>query len=175
MIRRLFLCLLAMALCVPGARAVELPPMVRLQVVAESDDPQAQRLKLELRDVCLACARICLADAPDAEAAYMRLVEHCEDFEAALTARAAELGYTGAIRTEAGVFDFPDRIYGKVRVPAGVYRALRITIGEGEGHNWWCVLYPNLCTLDEIDYAGGEPVYYSKILRWIGDKIGGLK
>ena len=76
---------------------------------------------------------------------------------------------------ETGVFDFPDRIYGNVPVPAGRYRALRITIGGGEGHNWWCVLYPKLCALDEIDYAGGEPVYYSKILRWIGDKIGGLK
>ena len=89
MIRRLLLCLLAMMICLPGAQAVELPPLVRLQVVAESDASEAQQLKLELRDVCLDCARVCLADAPDADAAYMRLMEHTGDFEAALTARAA--------------------------------------------------------------------------------------
>ena len=172
MIRRLFLCLLALVLCVPGAQAVELPPLVRLQVVAESDAPAAQRLKLELRDVCLACARICLADAPDADAAYMRLVEHTGDFEAALTARAAELGYDGAIRVETGVLEFPDRIYGDLFVPAGEYRALRVTIGEGAGHNWWCVLYPSLCILDEGDFAGG--MYYSRIWNWIRRRIGGL-
>ena len=107
---------------------------------------------------------------------YMRVPSaHLDDFQRACEKRARELGFAGEITAETGVFSFPDRIYGGVKVPAGEYRALRITIGSGEGHNWWCVLYPKLCVMDEVDYAGGEPVYYSKILRWIGDKIGGLK
>ena len=46
--------------------------------------------------------------------------------------------------------DFPDKTYGDVTFPAGRYEALRIEIGRAEGHNWWCVLYPNLCFLDSV-------------------------
>lgn len=173
MIRRLFLCVLILALSVPCAQAAELPPMVRLQVAAESDAPRAQALKLALRDTCLACAQVCLAGAADADDAYMRLQAHAADFRAACEARARELGYTGAITVETGIFPFPDRIYGDLTVPAGEYRALRVTIGAGEGHNWWCVLYPSLCILNEADYAAGT-MYYSRILNWIRARIGGI-
>ena len=177
MIRRFFCAFFALfCLMTPLASAEGIySELIRLHVVAEDDTPQAQALKLELRDACLRCAEACVGDADDAEDAYMRLNNHLDDFQRACENRARELGFEGEIIAETGVFDFPDRIYGGVRVPAGEYRALRITIGRGEGHNWWCVLYPNLCALDEMDYAGGKPVYYSKILRWIGDKIGGLK
>ena len=177
MIRRFFCCLLALfCLLMPCGHAREMErDLIRLHVVAESDSDEDQALKLELRDVCLRCAEVCIGDAGDADEAYMRLNNHLDDFKRACEQRAAELGYAGKITAETGVFAFPDRIYGDVRVPAGEYRALRITIGSGEGHNWWCVLYPNLCMLDEADYAGDRPVYYSKILRWIGEKIGGAK
>ena len=172
MIRRLFLCLIVFVLCAPAAQAVDLPPLIRLQVVAESDSVEDQQLKLELRDVCLKCAEICIADAPDADAVYMRLEEYAADFQAACERRALELGYAGEIRVETGTFEFPNRIYGDLFVPAGEYRALRVTIGAGEGHNWWCVLYPSLCILNEEDYAA-ETVYYSQIWNWICERIGG--
>lgn len=177
MIRRFFCALLGVfCMILPFAAAEGLcSGLIRLHVVAESDSAAAQNLKLELRDTCLRCAEVCIGDAENADDAYMKLRRHLDDFQRACEIRARELGFKGSITAETGIFDFPDRIYGNVRVPAGEYRALRITIGAGEGHNWWCVLYPKLCTLDEIDYAGDEPVYYSKILRWLGDKIGGLK
>lgn len=149
------------------------PDLVRLHVVAADDSAQAQALKRELRDVCLRCAEVCIGDAPDADQAYMRLERHVEDFEAACAARARELGYEGEIRAEAGIFDFPDRLYGEVRVPAGAYRALRITIGAGAGHNWWCVLYPTLCVVNEEHAASGEPVYRAQVLAWLRAKLGG--
>ena len=77
---------------------------------------------------------------------------------------------------ETGVFAFPDRIYGELFVPAGDYRALRVTLGEGEGHNWWCVLYPSLCVLDETAYYAGEvpPIeFYSSVGRFLSDLFGG--
>ena len=177
MIRRFFCAVFALFCMVtpPASGEAVYSDLIRLHVVAEDDSAAAQKLKLELRDVCLRCAEVCIGDAEDADTAYMRLERHLEDFRQACEDRARELGFEGEIAAEAGTFDFPDRIYGDARVPAGKYRALRITIGGGEGRNWWCVLYPNLCALDEIDYAGGKPVVYSKILRWIGDKIGGLK
>ena len=171
MIRRFFSALILTALLCGGARAAELPELVRLQVVAESDDAAAQALKLELRDACLRAAEVCLADAPDADAAYARLCAHLDDFQAACEMRARELGCEAEILAEAGVFEFPDRIYGELFVPAGEYRALRVTVGAGEGHNWWCVLYPSLCVLNEAD-AAGEPEARG-ILAWLRARFGG--
>ena len=159
------------ALLCGGARAAALPGLVRLQVVAESDDREAQALKLELRDVCLRAAEVCLAGAADADAAYARLAMHLDDFQAACEARARELGCDADVRAEVGVFDFPDRLYGKLFVPAGEYRALRVTVGAGAGHNWWCVLYPSLCTLNEADAAGESDA--AAILSWLQSKFGG--
>ena len=174
MIRRLFIFVLIALLAVGGAFAEEVPPLVRLHVVAEDDSAEAQNLKKELRNVCLRCAEVCIGDAPDADAAYMRLQAHVQDFENACTARARELGYAGEITAETGSFDFPDRLYGDVLVPAGEYRALRITIGYGEGHNWWCMLYPTLCVINEEDAASGEIRYYSRVLEWLKARIGGV-
>lgn len=171
MIRRLFCALLCVMLLTGGALAQDKNELVRLHVVASDDSPEAQSLKLELRDTCLRCAEVCIGDAPDADAAYMRLEEHIDDFETACAERARELGYTGSIVAETGVFRFPDRIYGSTLVPAGDYRALRITIGAGEGHNWWCILYPTLCFFNEQD-AAGEPDPQG-ILAWLKAKMGG--
>ena len=169
--KRILCALLALMLLGSCASAQALPEMVRLHVVAEDDSPQAQALKLELRDVCLRCAEACLWDAEDADEAYRRLENHLSDFEAACTARARELGYAGEIRAETGTFDFPDRIYGSVKVPAGEYRALRVTIGAGEGHNWWCVLYPSLCVLDEADAASADAPSYSRVWNWLRARL----
>ena len=144
--------------------------LVRLHVVAADDSPGAQALKLAVRDACLDCARLCISDAQDADAAYMRLNQHLDDFLTACRNRARQLGYDGEIAAQAGVFSFPDRIYGDVRVPAGQYRALRVIIGAGEGHNWWCVLYPSLCALDES--ALDDP---GSILSWIKRRFGGVE
>lgn len=172
MIRRLFCALLALAMLSSGAYANDIKDLVRLHIIAADDSPEARSLKLELRDTCLRCAGVCIGDAPDADTAYMRLQAHIDDFEAACTARARELGYTGSITAETGIFEFPDRLYGNLLVPAGDYRALRITIGEGEGHNWWCILYPTLCVLDETQFASGD-TQPSGIIRWLRARFGG--
>ena len=111
LIRRLFCALLALLLLTCGARAQDMGDLIRLHVLAESDAPAAQALKMEIRNACLDAARICLADAADANEAYMRLNMHLDDFSAACTRRARELGYAGEITAETGVFDFPDRSY----------------------------------------------------------------
>ena len=169
--KRLLCALMLLMLLCGCAEAQVLPELVRLHVVAEDDSPRAQALKMELRDVCLRCAEICLWDANDADEAWRRLEVHLADFEAACTARACELGYEGEIRAETGTFDFPDRVYGAVKVPAGEYRALRVTIGAGEGHNWWCVLYPSLCVLDEADAASPDAPGGSRVLNWLRERF----
>lgn len=168
MIRRLFCALLACMCLLSGALAEDMSGLVRLHVVAENDSPAAQALKMEIRDVCLKCAEVCIGDAPDSDTAYMRLNEHLDDFESACLRRARELGYTGGIAAETGIYPFPDRIYGALKVPAGDYRALRITIGKGEGHNWWCILYPTLCMLDETQTEDGRGIF-----AWLKSRFGG--
>lgn len=170
MIRRFFCALACVALLAGGARAEDMEGLVRLHVVAADNSAAAQALKLELRDTCLDCAGVCLSGAADADEAYMRLQMHAGDFEAACAARARELGYEGEVRAETGVFGFPDRVYGNLRVPAGEYRALRITIGGGEGRNWWCVLYPSLCALNEVDAFCIDP---RGVLAWLKERMGG--
>jgi len=155
-----------MMLC-SGAFAGALPGLVRLQVVAESDAPADQALKLKIRNACLDCARVCVSGAPNAGEAYMRLQRHIGDFQQTCETKARALGYDGTITAEAGVFAFPDRVYGRVRVPAGEYPALRVTIGEGAGRNWWCVLYPDLCSLDESARS------LEDVISWLRRRLGG--
>ena len=156
MLRRLFCIFLALFCLMSGAFAADYSPWVRLHVVADGDGAYQQALKLEIRDACLECAAQYLWDAEDADAAYMILEQRLPEFQAAAERHARELGYTGPVRAVTGVFSFPDRLYGSVLVPAGEYRALRVTIGSGDGHNWWCVLYPTLCFADERALAGDE-------------------
>ncbi len=143
---------------------------IRLHVMAEDDSDAAQALKLEVRDACLTAARALLADCDGADAAWARIGENRVALAAAATERARELGYAGEIKAVAGVFDFPDRYYGGVFVPAGRYRALRVVIGAGAGHNWWCVLYPSLCLPEGPE--GGMP-FHSAILDWLRGLLGG--
>ena len=175
MIRRFFCMFVALACLCGTAVAAPYSDWVRLHVVAADDSAAQQALKLEIRDACLKCAAACLDDAPDADAAYMRLEDHLAEFEEAARRRAYELGYAVSIRAETGTFSFPDRIYGGVLVPAGEYRALRVTIGGGEGHNWWCVLYPTLCFGDEAAFAAEEMpqrrgLFFELFEKWRADR-----
>lgn len=151
---------------------VAVEDFIRLHVLANDDGEAAQALKLQVRDACLMCTRALLEDCKDADAAWAIVKDNLSLIELAALIRARVCGWEGAVSAEAGVFDFPDRRYGEVEVPAGAYRAVRVVIGGGAGHNWWCVLFPSLC-LGE-DCAPGEPVkFHSTVLDWLCGLLGG--
>ena len=121
----------------------------RLHVVANSDSPYDQALKLKVRDVVLAQAAEITVGAKDAEQAEKLLKANEEKLQAAAAKAIASEGASFCTYADFGVFHFPLRRYGSVTLPEGDYNALKIIIGKGEGHNWWCVMYPPLCVLGE--------------------------
>ena len=129
---------------------------LRLHVIANSDSPMDQRVKLAVRDQILA--------------------EHGEDFrvyksKAALretaddALRAAGVSYRATV--EVAEAAFPDKQYEGLVYPAGDYDAVRVVLGEGAGANWWCVMFPPLCLLSD-EGAGEEVEYTSLLLEWLG-------
>lgn len=163
--RMLSLLLILTFFCLP-ASAAPADHLLRLHVIADSDDPADQSVKLKVRDAVLAAAQELLARCADAEEAWQMLNDHLSDFLTAAADRLESLGCDPCVSVQAGVFEFPDRDYGGVTLPAGEYRALRVIIGSGQGQNWWCVLYPNLCLPSENGYN-------SVILEWLKNLFGG--
>ncbi len=115
--------------------------LVRLHVVAVSDAPEEQALKLRVRDAVLDYLGPVMAEAGDAEEAKKRLLAEL-DAVADVAAAAAE-GRT--VRVSLGRESYPTRVYETFRLPAGNYESLRVVLGQGEGQNWWCVVFPPLC------------------------------
>ena len=170
---RRVLCLIAAILAVSGfagARAEYHDELIRLHVLAESDSDADQAFKLRVRDGVLAYVQTLLKDCESADDAYQLICDNTEGIGKAAQAVADREGNTAAIHVETGIFAFPDREYDGALVPAGDYRALRVVIGAGEGHNWWCVLYPTLCTPDP---ASDDVVYYSAVVEWLMNLFGG--
>ncbi len=126
-------------------QALKTGEIIRLHVVAAGDDDESQAIKLKVRDKVLSAWRDKLAGKKDAGDMMDYLNENIQALQEAAQAAAQDEGYDGPVTAQTGVFSFPDRWYGGVLVPAGDYQALRIVLGEGEGHNWWCVLFPSLC------------------------------
>ena len=179
LLRRFSCALLALTLCILSAapaRGEGVYDFIRLHVVASGDTGYEQAVKLAVRDACLAKAREVAAGCEDADEAYATLNANLAAFQTAATIAAQGMGFDGDVTVETGMFAFPDRVYGALFVPAGDYRALRVTLGEGGGHNWWCVLYPSLCVVDEAAYYAGEDVpieFYSSVGRFLRDLFGG--
>lgn len=171
MVRRV-LCVIGalLILGMPMARAEYRDELVRLHVLAESDEEADQAFKLRVRDGVLVFAEALLKDCASADEAYEKIRENEEGFlEAAQQVADAE-GNPAKIHVETGVFAFPERTYAGAQVPAGEYRALRVVIGPGAGHNWWCVLYPTLCVPDT---ESEDVVYYSVVVEWLLSMFGG--
>ena len=149
--------------------------LIRLHVVANSDSPLDQAIKLRVRDAVLEAAETVMQGADDPEQA---LLEHLDILEAAAEKTSRRLNRSlnrTANRDEpiALTYEserFPTRYYETFSLPAGVYRTLRVTIGEGNGHNWWCVVFPSICTaasLDELESAAVSGGFTEGELRMI--------
>ncbi len=165
-IRRFFLIILALAAILSPVGAAAQPDCIRLHIVADSDSMIDQAIKLGVRDAVRECTSLWLAGCDDSKEAWRILSDRQSELTEAAARCAALYGFDGPVCAELDVFPFPDRQYGGELYPAGEYRAVRITLGEGKGRNWWCVVYPSLCLPEEAD-TDAPVEFYSSILRWI--------
>ena len=119
--------------------------VLRLHVLANSDSEEDQSLKLSVRDAILEVGNGLFDGCESREEAETLLKENLPLFEQTAKQTIAEAGYTYPVHLVLGEEEYPERTYGSICFPGGNYLSLRVIIGEGEGQNWWCVLYPPLC------------------------------
>jgi stage II sporulation protein R len=132
---------------------------IRLRILANSDSVADQVVKRQVRDAVIAQMNAWVKE-PDGIENARRVVQ--EQLPALRELVGHELGNRGLqynYKVELGSVPFPTKMYGDRVYPAGNYEALRITLGQGEGQNWWCVLFPPLCFVDAVS---GEAVGQTK-------------
>jgi len=119
--------------------------VIRLHVIANSDSPEDQALKLRVRDRVLARAQELLEQSADMAQAREVLTSALPELTREAQQVLAAAGCGDGVRARLEPAEFPTKDYDGFSLPAGKYLALRVIIGEGRGQNWWCVVFPPLC------------------------------
>lgn len=122
--------------------------VIRLHIIANSDDELDQNLKLKVRDAILKYMNS--KDFKDYTSACNNVSNNLADFNKIATSTLRENNCYKNVRVEFKECLFPQKKYDFLTFPSGKYMALRIIIGDGDGHNWWCVMYPTLCFSETI-------------------------
>lgn len=154
------LCALGLGVWLQREQTALADNVIRLHVLANSDQAEDQALKLAVRDQVLVQAANLYPEDATLEEAHRILQEHLELLAQTGQAVVEEQGYDYPVSVELTRCWFPTKVYGDFALPAGNYNALRVIVGEGEGQNWWCVAFPPLClgavseTVEEATEAG---------------------
>ena len=128
--------------------------LIRLHVVASSDESSDQELKLRVRDAVIDSLRSDMENFADMDQAKAYLQENLPKIEDLANQTLRLYGSEELASVSLKSEEFPVREYDTFTLPSGIYESLRITIGKGEGRNWWCVVFPALCvgsTVDEFE------------------------
>ena len=134
--------------------------ILRFHVLANSDMQEDQAVKERVRDAVGLYLKPLLEEAEDLEETKQIVAENMDDIIAVAERTLQENGYDYSVSARITRTDFPEKSYGMYTFPAGEYEALQIVLGEGEGQNWWCVLYPNMCfrgsVFEVVEEEAGE-------------------
>lgn len=123
---------------------------IRLRILANSDSPSDQLIKRVVRDEVVAAMNGWAAGLQSVEEARSTIEARMPELERIVADTLASRGFAYDSSAQLGLVEFPTKMYGSKVYPAGQYEALLITIGEGKGQNWWCVLFPPLCFIDAV-------------------------
>lgn len=172
--------LLLAALPVEGEEAIY-ADVIRLHIIAASDTEEDQTLKLAVRDAVLSVYGSALTSYSDRDSAAEAAREMLPGIRSLAEQTLREAGCDKPVSVTLTEEEYPTRDYETFSLPAGRYLSLRVLIGEAEGHNWWCVLYPPLClgaaTEGELltdaewglltENGGGHYRVKFKLLEWL--------
>lgn len=132
--------------------------VLRLHIPANSDSNEDQTIKLRFRDALLERFGGELSDCCDLESASALAEEKIPEIERFANEFLAENGISYGAKAELVEMYFTTREYERLILPAGRYTALRVTLGSGEGKNWWCVIFPQLCLPAVSEQENAEQV-----------------
>lgn len=120
----------------------------RFHVVANSNSKVDQDLKYQVRDALISHMNTLCENVSQKEDAIQIAKNHLSSFETIAKQTILSNGFDYPVKVEVGNFPFPTKNYGEISLPSGYYDALKVTIGNGGGENWWCVMFPPLCFID---------------------------
>lgn len=123
----------------------------RLHILANSDSDKDQSLKLRVRDKVLSHTEALFNSAKSKQEAEQLVSDNIQTIADIAAKEIFDNGYNYSVKVQIVKMHFSTRRYENFTLPAGMYDALRITIGEGRGHNWWCVMFPSLCISSPAD------------------------
>lgn len=126
--------------------------LIRFHVLANSDSKEDQDLKLEVRNAIVEYLRPELEKSKDIIESEKIIESKYNEIEEVARKVIIKNGYDYNVSVNLEYTNFPTKQYSNIVLPAGEYKALRVIIGEGEGQNWWCVMFPPLCFVDEKAY-----------------------
>ena len=162
--------------------------ILRLHVIANSDEDYDQQLKLKVRDSLLRCGGEVFSGSEDIISAQGKLQQNTDKLLYSAEEIIRESGYDYDVKIELARSYFPTRVYDDITLPAGYYKAVRVIIGEGKGKNWWCIMFPPLClpaatdnkeviseylSDDEMNIVTSNPEY--EIRFWLIEKYYDIK
>ena len=135
--------------------------VLRLHVLANSDSEEDQALKLRVRDAILASSAEIFEGCSTKEEAIEKINSAIPSLTQTAKNTISEAGYDYTVRIELSEEEYPTRNYESFCFPSGSYTSLRVLIGEAEGQNWWCVLFPPLCLSAATEKSAAEDAFIS--------------
>lgn len=158
LVNRVFVCFLIAAVFWTGSLIADRQKLrdqlIRLHVVGASNSEEDQTVKLLVKDAVVEYLNVAMADIADVEAAKAYVSENLPKIQKAANDALIALGVEPTAVATFCKEEFGKRVYDTFSLPSGIYDSLRITIGEAEGRNWWCVVFPTLCfsaTAEELE------------------------
>jgi stage II sporulation protein R len=130
--------------------------ILRFHILANSDSDADQEVKIKVRDAVGRMMAEKLSGSEGLSDTERIVTENLDEITAVAVQALEENGYYYGASARLATVDFPVKTYGGYTFPAGEYEALQVTLGEGQGHNWWCVLYPNMCFQGSVYEVAGE-------------------
>ncbi len=126
--------------------------LIRFHVIANSDTEEDQELKLKVRDEIISYLQPKLENSSSIEESEKIITSEYDNLQSISRETILDNGYEYDVKVGIEYSNFPTKQYSNVILPAGEYKALKVVIGEGKGKNWWCVMFPPLCFVDEEEY-----------------------